>query len=161
MPLTLYPYYLASERCWVFDDPAKNLKAEAFVLGISEMIDRMVDHKQLPDARSGFALTFSAEPFPGHDVELHWQRPGQPTGNWYAGRVAGEHMQGWLCPALFKYFDDAPARLFVRWDPLPAGVNPIWDNRAGEGMRFVGPGAVDQPLRDRSVAGPGASREQG
>ena len=35
MHLTLYPYYLASRRCWVFDDPATNLKAEEFVLGIS------------------------------------------------------------------------------------------------------------------------------
>mgnify|MGYP006273001897 CR=1 FL=1 len=145
MPLTLHPYYLPERRCWVFDDPATNLKAEEFVLGISEMIDRVVDSKRLPEPRRGFALTFSAEPFPGHDVELHLQHLEDRTGNWYAGDVGGERMEGWLCPALYKYFDAAPPRLFVRCDPLPAGVNPIWDNRAGEGMRFVGPGALDLP----------------
>jgi len=40
MVLTLYPYW--HEGCWVFDDPAKNLTKEAFVLGISEMISRVL-----------------------------------------------------------------------------------------------------------------------
>jgi hypothetical protein len=48
-------------------------------------------------------------------------------------------MEGWLCEALFKYFPDAPPKIFVRCDPLPAGVNPVRDNRPGEGIRFVGP----------------------
>lgn len=135
--MTLYPYYHG--HCWVFDDPATNLKAEAFVWGMSEMIDRIVAHKGLPGARRGFAMTFAAEPFAGHDVELHWQRKGDTSGNWYAGDVAGERMEGWLCPALFKYFPEAPLRIFVRCDPLPAGIDPIWDNRPGEGMRFMGP----------------------
>lgn len=40
----------------------------------------------------------------------------------------------------FKYFPaGAPPRIFVRCDRLPAGVNPVWDNRPGGGMRFVGP----------------------
>lgn len=134
--MTLYPYYHG--HCWVFDDPVKDLKAEAFVRGMSEMIDRMVAHKRLPNARRGFALTFSAQPVSGHDVELLWQRK-DGEGNWYAGDVAGERMEGWLCPALFKYFPAAPPRIFVRCDPLPAGVNPIWHNRPGEGMRFKGP----------------------
>lgn len=137
MQMILYPYFLGST--WVFDDPATGLKAEAFVLGIPAMIDRILALKQVPAARQGFAMTFAAEPFPGHDVELHWQRPDVNSGNWYAGDVAGVRMEGWLCEALFKYFPDAPPRIFVRCDPLPAGVNPVWDNRPGEGTRFVGP----------------------
>lgn len=27
-------------------------------------------------------------------------------------------MEGWLCPALFRYFDDAPAELYVRAEAL-------------------------------------------
>jgi hypothetical protein len=26
-------------------------------------------------------------------------------------------MEGWLCPALFKYFDKAPPELYVRAEP--------------------------------------------
>jgi hypothetical protein len=74
-----------------------------------------------------------------HGLELHWQRPDVNSGNWYAGDVAGVRMEGWLCEALFKYFPDAPPKIFVRCDPLPAGVNPVRDNRPGEGIRFVGP----------------------
>ena len=55
------------------------------------------------------------------------------------------HMEGWLCPARYRYFDAAPPRLLVRCDALPPGVNPIWDDRAGEGIWFVGPGALDLP----------------
>jgi hypothetical protein len=32
-------------------------------------------------------------------------------GNWY--RWPDKGMEGWLCPALFKYFDQAPTELFV------------------------------------------------
>lgn len=143
MEMTLYPYYLAPRTCWVFDDPATNLKAEEFVLGISEMIDRIVAHKGLPAARNGIAMTFSGSGLAGHDALLTLLHPPIPSGNWYGGEVAGEWMAGWLCPALFKYFDTAPARIFVRCEPLPVGVNPIWDTRSGEGMRFVGPGSTD------------------
>ena len=31
---------------------------------------------------------------------------------WY--RTAEPELDGWLCPALFHYFDEAPERLFVR-----------------------------------------------
>lgn len=40
MEMILYPYI--SCGTWVFDDPATGLKAEAFVLGIPAMIDRIL-----------------------------------------------------------------------------------------------------------------------
>jgi hypothetical protein len=142
MVLTLYPYW--HEGCWVFDDPAKNLTKEAFVLGISEMISRVLAIKGIPRPEVGFALSFAAEPFAGHDVVVDWQRPGdgpdeERRGNWYAGDVAGAWMEGWLCPALFEYFDEAPPRIFVGCEPLPEGVNPRWENPSREAMRYVGP----------------------
>lgn len=135
--LTLYPY-LRNGVCWVFDDSRTGLKEEAFVCGMSEMISRVVEAKGIPDAPRGFALTFAAEPFPGHDVELHWVRPEYDGGNWYTGTVVGERMEGWLCPALLLYFEAPPRQLFVRCDPLPQGVNPIWTPAPGEqSRRFV------------------------
>jgi hypothetical protein len=135
--LTLYPYLL-NGSCWVFDDQRTGLKAEAFVCGISEMISRVVEAKGIPDTARGFAMTFAAEPFPDHDVELHWIRPDPTDGNWYEGTVVGEPMEGWLCPALLLYFEHAPPRIFVRCDPLPAGIDPIWNPKPGEtARRFV------------------------
>jgi hypothetical protein len=148
--LTIYPYRLSS--CWVFDDPRTGLKEEAFVLGSSDMMTRLVEAKAIPNAEKGFTLHFSEEPFDGYDAQLTWLRsddsqvvPGkdgsasQIYGNWYRGVVAGEEMQGWLCPALGLYFKAAPARIFIKAEPLPVGVDPIWHVRRDEAMavRFV------------------------
>jgi hypothetical protein len=148
---TLYPY--RPGPTWVFDDPITGLKQEAFVLGTSEMISVLVAAKGLADPDGGFALRFSDQPFDGFDAELSWLRsdevrgfPGMAplvAGNWYTGVIAGERMEGWLCPALLRYFPAAPARIFVRADPLPPGVDPVW---------HVTPG--DLPPR-RFVAAPG------
>jgi hypothetical protein len=132
--MTLYPY-LYSDICWVFDDQQTSLKEEAFVLGASEMISTLLAAKCIPDARYGFALRFSDQPF-DHDVELRLLLPeeasratGQPvmglpgTGNWYAGDVTGQTMVAWLCPALYEYFAEAPKRIFVKAEKLPVGVD--------------------------------------
>ena len=132
--LTLYPYLL-NDSCWVFDDIRTGLKEEAFVLGMTEMISRVVDAKGIPDATKGFTMTFADEPFGGYDAELQWLRADDCSGNWYAGTIAGQRMEGWLCPALLLYFEQAPRRIFVRCDPLPAGVNPIWNPLPGEQTR--------------------------
>jgi len=100
--LTLYPYLLDG-TCWVFDDERTGLKEEAFVLEMTEMISRAVEGKGICDAAKGFALSFSEEPFDGHDVELHWLRSDGCAGNWYEGTVVGQRMEGWLCPALLRY----------------------------------------------------------
>jgi hypothetical protein len=127
MPLTLYPYLI--DPIWVFDDERTCLKEEAFVCGASEMISRIVETKRIPNASAGFSLTFDDQPFADSDVELGWLRQDDAQmvgGNWYRGIVAGQEMECWLCPALQLYFAAAPPRLFVRADPLPAGVDPIW-----------------------------------
>lgn len=138
--LTLYPYLLGST--WVFDDASTGLKEEAFVCGASEMISRLVETKTIPDAEAGFAMHFSDERFEGHDAVLHWLRSDDEllglAGNWYTGEVAGQKMDCWLCPALFHYFQSAPRIIYVKAEPLPSGVNPIWDDGAS-GTRFVGP----------------------
>jgi hypothetical protein len=104
--LAIHPYREAG--LWVFDDPAAGLRQEPFVSGADTIIDRLVE--RIPDAASGFDLVFSASPFPGFQVELEWRRA-EMSGNWYYSRALD--MEGWLCPALFKYFDAAPARIYA------------------------------------------------
>ena len=100
------------EGTWVFDDPSVGLVREPFVAGVPEMIEHVVS--DIPDAREGFRLTFSAGPFPGYQRELIWVRE-EFEGNWY--RIQDPPMEGWLCPAMFKYFAEAPPELYVKADP--------------------------------------------
>lgn len=144
MPMTLYPYQIGP--VWVFDDEKTGLKEEAFVCGMSEMISRVIETKAVPNAEYGFAMQFSDDTFDGHDVELKWVRADEPDspmgGNWYSGTIGGQEMQGWLCPALFSFFPAAPPRLFVRADPLPPGIDPIWRVAPDDPRqrRFMSPG---------------------
>jgi hypothetical protein len=108
------------------------------------MISTLIAAKGIPNAERGFTLSFSDEPF-DHDVELKLLSPeqaaaatGQPIsslpaiGNWYSGAVAGERMVAWLCPALYEYFAEAPRRIFVKAEKLPAGIDPIWHVRSDD-----------------------------
>jgi hypothetical protein len=97
------------EGMWVFDDPATGLVREPFVAGIDTIIDRVV--AEIPNAQKGFRLIFSAGPFPGSTVRLEWRRE-ESGGNWYSCPQFG--LEGWLCPALFRYFDKAPPELYAK-----------------------------------------------
>jgi hypothetical protein len=108
--MVIAPYWW--EGTWVFDDPSVDLVREPFVSGVPEMIDYLV--RDIDNARQGVRVTFSAAPFPGCQQELIWLRE-EMGGNWY--RTEDPAMEGWLCPALFKYFDEAPERIYVRADP--------------------------------------------
>lgn len=94
---------------WVFDDPRVGLDREPFVAGIPEMIDKLV--KDIPNAEEGFRLLFSASPFPGHAIKLVRKRK-ERGGNWYF--CEEYNSEGWLCPALFKYFNKAPKELYAK-----------------------------------------------
>lgn len=100
---------------WVFDDARFGLVREPFVAGVPEMIDVLVE--DIPNAGQGFRLTFSAQPFPEYDKKLTWLR-GDMQGNYY--QLDDPPMQGWICPAMFKYYEKAPPELYVKADPLPS-----------------------------------------
>lgn len=112
--MIIHPY--KHEGIWVFDDERHGLAREPFVLGASEMIDAIVRKVGTPDAERGFRLIFSAEPFPGHHAMLSWESE-EAGGNWY--RFADGSMRGWLCPALFHYFEKAPRRIYCRAEGAP------------------------------------------
>lgn len=109
--LVVEPYRHAGT--WVFDDPRVGLQREPFVRGIPEMIDRLVS--DLPGAERGFRLLFSAGSFPGHQLRLRRVRS-EFGGAWY--EAEDYRMEGWLCPALFRYFEEAPAELYARAEAL-------------------------------------------
>jgi len=101
------------EGMWVFDDPAVGLVREAFVAGMDVMLDKLT--ASIPNAEKGFRLIFSVTPFPGYTVKLEWRRE-EYEGNWYYSPQF--QMEGWLCPALFKYFPKAPHELYGRAEAI-------------------------------------------
>ena len=103
------------ETMWVFDDPRVGLSKEPFVSGADTMIDKLV--ADVPNAEKGFRLLFSATPFPGFQVKLEWRRE-EYGGNWYFSPEY--NLEGWLCPALFKYFENAPKEIYVKAEPKSA-----------------------------------------
>jgi hypothetical protein len=100
------------EGVWVFDDPRVGLDKEPFVSGADTVIDALV--ADIPDAEKGFRLLFSAAPFPGFTAKLEWRRE-EYGGNWYFS--PDFTLEGWLCPALLKYFETAPREIYVKAEP--------------------------------------------
>ena len=78
-------------------------------MGVPTMIDDLV--QDIPNARDGFRLLFSTAPFPGYQKRIEWVREDM-EGNWY--RTDEPPTEGWLCPALFKFFETAPQEIFVK-----------------------------------------------
>jgi hypothetical protein len=107
----IFPY--SDHGTWMFDDPSVGLVREPFVSGIPEMINLLVSN--IPNAGKGFKLLFSAQPFPGYQVQVDRVRE-EWGGAWY--RWAEERREGWLCPALLHYFRVPPAKLYCRAEPL-------------------------------------------
>lgn len=109
--MVIQPYHDCGT--WVFDDPRAGLVREPFVAGAPEIIDAALARAGIPfaDARKGFTLTFSAIPFPGHQLVL--RKAFDVSGGASYETPTGE--RGWLCPALFKYFDRAPDFIYARF----------------------------------------------
>ena len=105
--LVIHPYRY--DGVWVFDDDRVGLVQEPFVAGADTVIDRMVAH--VPGAADGVTFLFAASRFPGSQHELIWRRE-EIGGNWYYS--PDFDLEGWLCPALFKYFDTAPPSIHVQ-----------------------------------------------
>ena len=104
---TISPY--KRNGTWMFDDERVGLAGEPFVAGADVMLDQLT--KDIPHAQQGFTLLFSAGPFPGYTVKLEWTHE-EYGGNWY--RWAEAELEGWLCPALFHYFPEAPKEIYIR-----------------------------------------------
>lgn len=108
--IVIVPYQHSGR--WVFDDPSTKLVREPFVAGMPEIIDVLV--KDIPEASEGFHLLFSAQPFPGYHKKLIWLR-GDMGGNYY--KMEDPAMEGWICPAMFRYYQSAPKEIYVKAEP--------------------------------------------
>ena len=115
---------------WVFDDPHTGFVREPFVAGVPEMIDYLV--KDIPTAGKGFYLLFSEKRFPGHQMKVVWRRY-EDGGNWYYCEEFDS--EGWLCPALFKYFETAHQKRYT-----------LRPRRNSPNFRLTGPGRADACL---------------
>jgi len=59
-------------------------------------------------------MAFSATPFPGHQYRLDWRREDSGGNVYYSAEL---DMEGWLCPALLRYFSEAPKQIYVQVRP--------------------------------------------
>lgn len=105
--MTLFPYKEHGQ--WMFDDESTGLHREAFIAGIDTMLDRLTAN--IPNGEKGFVLLFSAQEFPGYDIKLEWTSS-MNGGNWF--HCHEYELDGWLCPALFKYFTEAPKTIYAQ-----------------------------------------------
>ncbi|MCW3112706.1 MAG: hypothetical protein JWR18_1102 [Segetibacter sp.] len=97
------------QNMWVFDDERVGLVKEPFVMRIPEIINKAVAH--LPNPAAGFTVLFNNTGLPSADVVLR-KLDIDSGGSWYEQEGTG--MKGWLCPALFKYYPQAPERLYIK-----------------------------------------------
>ena len=97
---------------WVFDDPRVGLTAEPFVGGADTMIDQVT--ADISNADEGFVMVFSSTPFPDYQFRLEWRREERGGNVYYAPELDAE---GWLCPALLRYFDSSPSDIYVQVKP--------------------------------------------
>lgn len=103
---TIYPYKFKGS--WVFDDQKRGLDKEAFVQGADKILD--IISRGIPNAQDGFEVTFSADYFENAPYRITFLHP-EFGGNWY--RLDGYDVHGWLCPALFKFFPQAPPKIYI------------------------------------------------
>jgi hypothetical protein len=103
----IHPYW--EQGSLVFDDPAVGLVKEPFVAGADSVLGVLAS--RIPGCDQRFTLLFSDQPFPGAQTSIRLLRP-EYGGNWYVCDALGA--EGWLCPALFKYFEEAPQNLYLQ-----------------------------------------------
>ena len=107
---TICPYWDEGEL--VFDDPSVGLVREPFVAGSDDALRILAS--AIPGCEQRFRLLFSHLAFAGHQLVAERGEP-MAGGYWYDWKAID--VQGWLCPALFKYFKEAPEKLYVEIKP--------------------------------------------
>jgi hypothetical protein len=118
------------------------------VSGADVLIDRAVAN--IPDAHGGFLLLFSAAPFPGHQLRLE-RRRADSDGNWY--HSSEFNLEGWLCPALLRYFERAPREIYVQVKPRARCLTIVGIVLNGGRSPSAGVGRRWCPLRSISTCG--------
>jgi len=124
---TIHPYVYHGE--WVFDDESRGLDKEAFVSGADSIMDMLYLTAQgateafIPETGQ-FSLRFSDTRFKGHHYKFDWvedngMKYDDDQWNHYVEHTTG--ISGWLCPALLRFFPDAPRCIYVEAVKYSAG----------------------------------------
>ena len=96
---------------WMFDDADNNIKAEPFVLGMSEII---TDY--LPKGKDECKMIFSLNEFPTCDT-LKLKKE-EANGGWYVVNKSSskelEGREGWLCPVTRVYLNAIPKNIYYK-----------------------------------------------
>jgi len=109
--LEISPYRLI-DGIWVFDDARVGLVEEPLIDGTDRMIEEATAVRGITDPVNGFRLQFADEPFAGYHYRVdHVRADPEKGGNWYWS--PDFEIEHWLCPALFAYFSEAPASIYV------------------------------------------------
>lgn len=105
----IHPYRMAS-GLWAFDDVTRGLVAEPFVTSASQILDMLANSV---GERDNVNVVFSDQPFQDHQHVFRLASGGDREfgGSVYANDQLG--LEGWLCPALLKYFPQPPESLYV------------------------------------------------
>lgn len=96
-----------------------------------EIIAEATRREGIANPQHGFLALFSKDPFPGATIELRWVRGDDANGNTYTW----QGLEGWLCVALLRYFEAAPAAIHLQVRPVEAeivGFDEWFDRRVGE-----------------------------
>ena len=95
---------------WVFDDADVGLNREPLVAGADVMMDIMEEKYG-----SDFLVMFSKNRIPGSTLLLRrvkGDKTDKGNGTVYFSFKLMKF--AWLCPALFKYFDKSPKKMFIK-----------------------------------------------
>lgn len=104
---------------WLFDDLYRDLLNEPFVGAANDVIDLMVAMAGIEDPEDGFNLMFSDGPFPGEQLVLDLIETGEHGSTYKMGET-----EAWLCPALFRYYPEAPQQLHAAALPFRKARRP-------------------------------------
>ena len=94
---------------WYFDDKEKGIEREPFVSGSSEIITTMKMYLGIKTKK--VRIQFSDEEDFEYRFVLDHEEYKELNWNLYRDRLF--KMRGWLCPVLYRYFDEAPKILYL------------------------------------------------
>lgn len=109
---------------WVFDDPAKDIWAEAFVSGADDVCDMVIKKKYgRVEPERHYVMRFSNEDFPGASFIEYQPREGiseedankmeiVESGSYWIYDYENENHLLWLCSTLDEYFTNDDKLLF-------------------------------------------------
>jgi hypothetical protein len=111
---------------WVFQDPNSGAQ-RLFVMG-GDYIVGYAARRLMPDARKGFRLLFSDQPFEGSEcarlTELQFGGASYLVDTPDALALYNEPIEGWFCEPILAWFNHFPEKLHFQALPLEGTMAP-------------------------------------